>query len=165
MEEKSPQISLENVQDSLTQVKKKNNKKVWIVIATLPVLVILCSILFFFFTKPQTISGTRDRLVPPQEPTTIPEPTPFAFAELTIPYLRAKTYTSSLSELYQVSSNASYTSYLTSYSSDGFKINGQLTKPVGEMPAGGWPAIIFVHGYIPPRSYQTLVNYSSYVDY
>jgi dipeptidyl aminopeptidase/acylaminoacyl peptidase len=34
------------------------------------------------------------------------------------------------------------------------------------MPDGGWPAIVFVHGYIPPTQYQTNgAAYSSYVDY
>lgn len=33
------------------------------------------------------------------------------------------------------------------------------------MPEGGFPAIIFIHGYIPPSQYQTLQNYYDYVDY
>ncbi len=94
-----------------------------------------------------------------------PTPTPYPFSEITIPALRARKYNSSLNEREQVSSNANYTSYLTSYDSDGFKINGLLTVPVGEEPAGGWPAIVFVHGYIPPSLYTTAGNYSSYVDY
>lgn len=92
-------------------------------------------------------------------------PTPFPFQEMTIPYLRSRSYESSLGTLEQVMSNSEYTSFLTSYDSDGFKINGLLTKPSGEVPVGGWPAIVFVHGYIPPKNYQTLENYSSYVDY
>lgn len=94
-----------------------------------------------------------------------PSPTPFPFEEMTIPYLRSRSYESSLGNLEQVSSNSEYTSYLTSYDSEGLKVNGLLTKPSGEVPAGGWPAIVFVHGYIPPQNYQTLVNYASYVDY
>lgn len=92
-------------------------------------------------------------------------PTTFPFIELTIPYLRAGSYESSLGELDQISQNANYTSYLTNYQSDGLKINGQLTVPTGDVPDGGWPAIVFVHGYIPPALYKTLVNYSAYVDY
>lgn len=92
-------------------------------------------------------------------------PTPFPFQEITIPYLRSRTYKSSLAEIDRNSQNGSYTSYLTSYDSDGLKINGQLTVPTGDKPKNGWPAIVFVHGYIPPRNYQTLVNYASYVDY
>ncbi|MBI2621490.1 MAG: alpha/beta fold hydrolase [Candidatus Levybacteria bacterium] len=92
-------------------------------------------------------------------------PTPFPFAEITIPYLRSRTYKSSLGELSQVSTNSEYTSYLTSYDSDGFKVNGLLTIPTGEEASGGWPAIILVHGYIPPQNYQTLTSYAQYVDY
>src|SRR5258708_9975588 len=33
------------------------------------------------------------------------------------------------------------------------------------MPDGGWPAIVFVHGYIDPTIYKTTQNYVAYVDY
>ena len=87
------------------------------------------------------------------------------FEELTIPYLRDRNYQSSLSEIQKISENGNYTSYLTSYTSDGLKINGLLTMPKGEKPEKGWPAIVFVHGYIPPQEYETTKNYVSYVDY
>ena len=92
-------------------------------------------------------------------------PTPFPFQEMTIPYLRDREYSSNLGDLEMLSSSNSYTSYLTSYDSDGLRVNGLLTLPSGEMPSGGWPAIVFVHGYIPPKSYETTSNYSDYVDY
>ena len=95
----------------------------------------------------------------------IPTPTPFPFEDLTIPYLRQKTYKSSLGDLQQFDQNASYTSYLTSYTSEGLKINGLLTVPTGSAPVGGWPAIVFVHGYIPPDQYTTTSGYVDYVDY
>ena len=94
-----------------------------------------------------------------------PTPTPMPFYELTTPYLRERTYQSSLGPLEKVFENSSYISYLTSYTSDGLKINGQLTQPKGVRPDGGWPAVVFVHGYIPPLEYQTLKNYSQYVDF
>lgn len=94
-----------------------------------------------------------------------PTPTPFPFEDITIPYLRGREYKSSLGQMSQVSDNASYTSYVTSYDSDGLKINGLLTIPKGDKPAGGWPAIVFVHGYIPPSTYTTLERYTDYVDY
>lgn len=87
------------------------------------------------------------------------------FADLTIPNLRAKTYDGQLGELTKYQDRSNYTSYLTSYSSDGLKINGLLTQPKGEMPAGGWPAIVFVHGYIPPTLYRTTERYQDHVDY
>lgn len=93
------------------------------------------------------------------------EPSPFPFQEMTIPYLRQKTYDGKLNDQELYAENGTYTSYLTSYSSEGLKINGLLTKPVGAMPEGGWPAIVFIHGYIPPTQYATTEKYVDYVDY
>lgn len=90
---------------------------------------------------------------------------PSPFKEMTIPYLRGREYKSSLGKMGQYSENASYTSYLTSYTSDGLKINGLLTIPKGEKPESGWPAIVFIHGYIPPSEYTTTSRYIDYVDY
>jgi uncharacterized protein len=95
----------------------------------------------------------------------VPTPTPYPFENLTIPYLRQQTYASNLEDLQQIDQNDSYTSYLTSYQSDGLKINGLLTVPTGTPPDGGWPAIVFVHGYIPPKEYTTTSRYVDYVDY
>lgn len=94
-----------------------------------------------------------------------PSPTPMPFEDLTIPYLRSRPYTGVLGKLEQVSAGSSYTSYSTSYLSDGLKINAQLTIPNGDMPLEGWSAIVFVHGYIPPSLYETFKNYAAYVDY
>jgi uncharacterized protein len=95
-----------------------------------------------------------------------PTPSPIPAYDLTIPYLRSRTYKSSLGSLEKVNEFETYTSYVTSYTSDGLKINGLLTKPSGAEPVGSWPAIVFVHGYIPPKQYQTLGQpYSAYVDY
>lgn len=94
-----------------------------------------------------------------------PSPSPFLFEELTIPFLRSREYKSTLGQLQKYSETGSYTSYLTYYDSDGLRINGLLTKPKGERPSGGWPAIIFIHGYIPPASYKTTQNYYDYVDF
>lgn len=87
------------------------------------------------------------------------------FKELTIPYLRSRSYESKLSELNKYSTNSEYTSYLTSYDSDGLNINGLLTIPTQSPPQDGFPAVVFVHGYIPPAQYSTTDNYESYVDY
>lgn len=92
-------------------------------------------------------------------------PTPIPFVELTIDHQRQRNYQSRMIEKRVLSENSQYTSYLASYDSDGLKINGLLTVPKGNEPAKGWPAIVFVHGYIPPTLYQTTSNYSSYVDY
>ncbi len=50
---------------------------------------------------------------------------------------------------------ANYQRYYAYYLSEGLKIYALLTVPNGERPAGGWPAIVFNHGYIPPDQYRT----------
>ncbi|NPV55768.1 MAG: alpha/beta fold hydrolase, partial [Anaerolineae bacterium] len=57
-----------------------------------------------------------------------------------------------------------YRRYYASYLSEGLKIYGLLTIPNGEVPAEGFPAIVFNHGYIPPAVYRTTERYVAYVD-
>ncbi len=59
---------------------------------------------------------------------------------------------------------SNYQRYLTSYKSEGLKIYALLTVPNGTPPAGGWPAIVFNHGYIPPTQYRTTERYIAYTD-
>lgn len=94
-----------------------------------------------------------------------PSPTPFPFQDMTIPYLRNRHYQSNLGELNQAIEGADYTAYLTNYDSDGLNINGLLYIPKGPEPVEGWPAVVFLHGYIPPQTYRTLENYHSYASY
>lgn len=108
---------------------------------------------------------TEDEVISRKTSTLNPSPTPFPFEELTIPYLRSREYKSEISVIEENSRNEDYISSLVSYESDGNTIFAQLTNPIGKSPEGGWPAIVFVHGYIPPANYQTFSNYSSYVDY
>lgn len=141
----------------------------------LPIFLIVTSIcliivIFFLFkTLPKSqfnknpISGLSNSF---QSITPNVSPTPFPFYEMTIPHFRNRTYKSSITSQKEVTKNSIYTSYLASYNSDGLKINGLLTVPNGNMPSGGWPAIVFIHGYIPPATYRTISEaYSSYVDY
>lgn len=93
-----------------------------------------------------------------------PTPTP-PFFEMTIPYLRSRTYESRIIDQQLVSQNQNFSSYLATYDSDGLKVNGLLTIPRGEEPEEGWPAIVFIHGYIPPTVYNTTENYQSYANY
>jgi fermentation-respiration switch protein FrsA (DUF1100 family) len=59
---------------------------------------------------------------------------------------------------------ANYNRYYAWYESDGLRIYGLLTVPLGEKPARGWPVIVFNHGYIAPEAYQTTERYIAYVD-
>ncbi|MBM3122634.1 MAG: alpha/beta fold hydrolase [Chloroflexi bacterium] len=54
--------------------------------------------------------------------------------------------------------------FRASYFSEGLRIYALLTIPFGEPPAGGWPAIVFNHGYIPPDEYRTTERYVAYVN-
>jgi dipeptidyl aminopeptidase/acylaminoacyl peptidase len=93
---------------------------------------------------------------------TLKTPEPFLFQEITIPYLRGRPYESSLGPMEEYQDSANYTSYLTSYYSDGLKVNGLITIPKGDGPH---PAIVFVHGYIAPTVYETTEKYVDYVNY
>jgi len=58
-----------------------------------------------------------------------------------------------------------YQQHLVSYLSEGNRIYGLLTIPNTKPPEGGYKAIVFNHGYIPPDSYRTTERYTAYVDY
>ena len=124
---------------------------------------------FFLWKQQQNDPAERGPVVAVKNALVVAEssasPSPIPFEDLTIPYLRNKEYKSALGQLQPYSNNGSYSSYLTSYTSDGLKINGLLTEPKGEKPGGGWPAIVFVHGYIPPTIYKTTEKYEAYIDY
>ncbi len=59
---------------------------------------------------------------------------------------------------------SNYQRYYVYYRSQHLKIYGLLTVPDGDAPDGGWPAIVFNHGYIPPDQYRTTERYVAYVD-
>lgn len=56
-----------------------------------------------------------------------------------------------------------YSQYIASYISEGNKIYGLLTVPFGDVPEGGFKAIVFNHGFIPPAEYRTTERYVAYV--
>src|SRR6185437_15312637 len=139
-------------------------KRFWFSFVTLAVLIIVVFYLRQSNSAPAVeIRQTIQKAV--YKAVVVPTPTPYPYENLTIPYLRQQTYKSSLGSFDQIDQNDSYTSYLASYTSDGLKINGLLTVPTGTPPDDGWPAIVFVHGYIPPKQYTTTSRYVDYVDY
>lgn len=84
---------------------------------------------------------------------------------LTIESLRQGQYPGSEIEIGQtLDPGSNYNRYIASYKSEGLKIYALLTVPNGEPRNGGWPVIIFNHGYIPPAQYQTTERYVAYVD-
>ena len=86
--------------------------------------------------------------------------------ELTIEYLRNLEITPSEITFEEALPNGSnYAQHLVSYISEGSKIYGLLTIPFEEPPEGGYKAIVFNHGYIPPAAYRTTERYIAYVDH
>jgi dipeptidyl aminopeptidase/acylaminoacyl peptidase len=85
---------------------------------------------------------------------------------ISIKRLRNKNIESEIYKIEQRLANGSnYSKYLVSYLSEGEKVFGLLTVPFESKPESGFPAIIFNHGYIPPKNYSTTGNYSDYVDF
>jgi len=93
------------------------------------------------------------------------EAAPKIVSPLAITTMRQNSYMGSALTIEQtLSSGSNYQRYLVSYTSDGLKIYGLLTVPIGTKPTGGWPVILFNHGYISPVSYSTVSSYSVMVD-
>lgn len=165
-QEENPNESIPKVQPAenvIQEVGFKFSLVIFIVIALVFIGAIVF-IVYFLVIGGKKIEELETQTSPPTQ--VYSAATSMPFKELTIPYLSSREYKSSLEDLDQISTNTTYTSYLTSYDSDGLKINALITQPKGDMPQGGWPAIVFVHGYIPPTTYQTNGDsYSDCVDY
>ncbi|MBI5954018.1 MAG: alpha/beta fold hydrolase [Chloroflexi bacterium] len=79
--------------------------------------------------------------------------------------LRAGDYPGSeITIVKELDKGSNYRRYYVYYLSDGLKIYALLTIPESDMPEGGFPAIVFNHGYIPPDVYRTTERYIAYVD-
>ncbi|WP_019587926.1 alpha/beta hydrolase family protein [Deinococcus apachensis] len=84
---------------------------------------------------------------------------------ISIQALRAREYPGSkLTVIRTLRPGVNYSRQVVSYESDGLTIYGLLTVPNGTPPEGGWPAIVFNHGYIPPNVYRTTERYVAYQD-
>jgi len=104
-------------------------------------------------------------------PTVTPTPsaTPVVFEvgkELTIDYLRQMEISGSEITIEQrYNDGINYYTYLASYISEGNRIYGILTIPFSDPPEGGFKAVVFNHGYIPPDVWDNTTRYVSYADY
>lgn len=93
-------------------------------------------------------------------PTATPVPHP-----MSIHALRNQEYPGSeITIVRELERGVNYRRYYAYYLSEGLKIYALLTIPNGEKPEGGFPAIVFNHGYIPPDVYKTTERYIAYVD-
>jgi len=117
-------------------------------------------------TTPAPTATATSTLPPSLTPTGTLSPTPTPIPDpMTIQSMRAGSYPGSdIVVERELDRGANYRRYYAWYESEGLKIYGLLTIPDGEMPSGGWPAIVFNHGYIPPNVYRTTERYINYVD-
>jgi dipeptidyl aminopeptidase/acylaminoacyl peptidase len=109
------------------------------------------------------------QVAPSQTPSPSPTGTEIVFAigeEITIEYLRGLEITGSdITFERELPYGYNFERHLVSYISEGNKIYGLLTIPFADPPEGGYKAIVFNHGYIPPAQYRTTERYNAYVDY
>ncbi|MBQ6449852.1 alpha/beta fold hydrolase [bacterium] len=121
-------------------------------------LVIILTLIVTFLYWPEKSPLTSMARRPSPAPAVISDPLaglPDYLVQLTIPALRARDYHSSLQLGPDLEQTARYTAYQAWYDSDGARVYGLLSVPTGEMPEDGWPAVILLHGYIPPWQYET----------
>jgi len=119
------------------------------------IICIVCGIIFYHSQKRvvSSIQTTIQKVAAPLNP-------------LSIAAMRARSYPGSNLKIEQTLSDGSnYHQYIASYISDGLKINGLLTIPIGTKPKAGWPVILFNHGYISPGEYQTDPSVGQYASY
>ncbi len=84
---------------------------------------------------------------------------------ISIEFLRQKQIeTSPLQIEEKLTPGSNFSRYIASYKSEGYTVYGLLTVPSSQPPAGGFPAIVFNHGYIPPTQYVTTEKYVEYVN-
>lgn len=117
----------------------------------------------------QQFENPTQAAAPTSTLTPTPADTEAVFAvgrEITIEYLRGLQITGS--EIVfegELEPRSGYRQYLVSYISEGNKIYALLAVPSMQPPEGGFKAIVFNHGYIPPTAYRTAERYTAYVDY
>ncbi len=116
--------------------------------------IIVIFLVFFFFKKyfPQISSIVPIPLITPVNP-------------LNIAYMRAQSYPGSDIKIEEtLSPGGNYSRYIASFTSDGLKEYAYLTVPKTNKPLGGFPVIIFNHGYQIPKLYTPEGNYIAYMD-
>ena len=123
----------------------------------------------FFLAKGEVNEGqdyTDDLLVPQTLSISTDRTQPLRFlTSIDIAYLRLLKFESDAPVIEEeLTPGSNYQRYIASYESMGNTIYGLLTIPNEDPPEGGFPAIVFNHGYIPPRQYQTTERYVAYVD-
>ncbi len=108
--------------------------------------------------------GNRDESITENEVEKTPEVETQALHPMAIESLRKNEYPGGDFVIEkQLANGSNYKQYIASYQSEGLKIFGLLTVPIAEKTENGFPAILFIHGYIPPKQYSTTGNYPTYL--
>lgn len=121
------------------------------------VLVVMASLVLAACYPPA--APAPDKLPPAQA--AAPEPPGIAsLSEISIDGLRSRDFSSTLtieqqlgdaqgsSEYSQFYGEPYYNTYMASYDSDGLRVYSRVDVPPGDMPAGGYPVIVFSHGWV-----------------
>lgn len=128
------------------------------------VIVILFVISYLLFISLRNLYGQKENSLLLQ-PAVQPQSENIASHPLMIEQMRQKDYPGSEIVIEQeLAPGINYHQYIVSYKSADFKIFALMTIPLGDKPEGGWPAIVFNHGYILPEEYSTTQRYVTYVD-
>lgn len=113
--------------------------------------------------SPTVTPSSSPTVVPSATATLTATPTPHP---MSIVGMRQGSYPGSPIEIVrELDAGSNYRRFYVYYLSEGLKIYALLTIPNGDSPEGGWPAIVFNHGYIPPDVYRTTERYIAYVDW
>jgi uncharacterized protein len=84
---------------------------------------------------------------------------------LNIKYVRSQSYLGSDIRIEEtLSPGSNYNRYIASYFSDGLRQYAYLTVPKTKKPLGGFPVIVFNHGYQIPKLYTPEGNYIPHMD-
>ena len=128
------------------------------------ILLVVFGLAFLFFK----LRGPRaENAENPPASSSVSAPQPEATAEENLPMsvaaLRAGKYPGGDFTIEKTLPNGTnYRQYIASYKSEDLKIFGLLTVPLAAKPEKGFPAVVFVHGYIQPNQYSTTGNYPGY---
>lgn len=118
-----------------------------------------------FSPDSETLTSTQPAPILTPNATALPQSFSGVQHPLSIETMRNRTYNGSLITFEEtLAPGSNYNQYVVSYLSDGLKIYALMTIPQDPRPAGGYPVVIFNHGYIPPDQYRTTERYVAYVD-
>lgn len=132
---------------------KKLNQNQWLVALSILFALVVLSLLAFEIIHQSSTPPTAQQIPTNTNPPEAAKPT---LDPITIEAIRERTYLASpIITEQKLGEQGGYTNAIISYHSDGFIIFALKSTPNGTSPLGGWPVIIFNHGYINPAQYQT----------